>query len=219
MSTTSPDGGNAATPSQSRGPSAAEKASEVSKQVSTQAARVGDTAVEQAKRVSQQTTFQAQSLLDQSKQHLREQAGVQTRQLADAVERLGNQVQALVDGEPEQAGALSAQAQTAAVKLETFAEEIRARGLDGAVREVEHFGRRRPGLFLLGAAVLGFGVGRMVRTGALQQAGHSDSDVRSISYPLSAGPTHELWQDPTRVAPVGTSPVPPLAESEQSAAR
>ncbi len=51
--------------------------------------------------------------------------------------------------------------------MSACASEIEERGLEGLAAYVVDFARRRPGVFLAGAAVLGFGVGRLIRSGAV----------------------------------------------------
>ena len=57
--------------------------------------------------------------------------------------------------------------QQAATWLDTCAAQIEDRGLEGLASDVVDFARRRPGVFLAGAALLGVGVGRLIRSGAI----------------------------------------------------
>ena len=54
----------------------------------------------------------------------------------------------------------------AAEKLDQAADEIELRGIDGLVDEVSAFARRNPTAFVVGAALAGFGVGRVLRAGS-----------------------------------------------------
>jgi hypothetical protein len=65
---------------------------------------------------------------------------------------------------------LAAYAEQAAEWLDTSASYIEDRGIEGLAADVVDFARRRPGVFLAGAAVVGFGVGRLVRSGAVSSA-------------------------------------------------
>jgi hypothetical protein len=42
-------------------------------------------------------------------------------------------------------------------------DDIQTRGLTAVLDDVQSFARRRPGAFLVGAALAGFGIGRAVR--------------------------------------------------------
>ena len=51
----------------------------------------------------------------------------------------------------------------AADRLYSLASDIDSRGLSAVLDDLQAFARRRPGAFLVGAAVAGFGIGRAVR--------------------------------------------------------
>jgi hypothetical protein len=76
-------------------------------------------------------------------------------------------------------------------------------GPEGVIQDVAGFARRRPGMFLAGAAGIGFVVGRLVRAGA---ANHSENgSSASDRQPHSNGP---LTREP--------SPLPPPVHSAGS---
>ena len=81
--------------------------------------------------------------------------------------RSDGQAVALSQGRPEQAGPLVDYAEQAATWLDNAASHIEERGLEGLATDVVDFARRRPAVFLAGAAVVGFGVGRLIRSGAI----------------------------------------------------
>ncbi len=142
---------------------AAEQGQQVAKVAVTQARAVADTAREEAAQVSEELSEQARSLLEETKGQLQDQTQTQVERLSETLRRFGAQGQALAEGRPGQAGSLPDYVRDAAGRLEQLADEVDARGVEGLVDDLQSFARRRPGVFLLGAAVMGFGVGRLVR--------------------------------------------------------
>jgi hypothetical protein len=100
---------------------------------------------------------------------------MQASRLAGALFQVGTQAVALSQGRPEQAGPLVDYAEQAADWLDTCASHIEDRGLEGLATDVVDFARRRPAVFLAGAAVVGFGVGRLIRSGAISADGDGDA--------------------------------------------
>ena len=106
-----------------------------------------------------------------------------TEQLASALRDLGEQAQALADGRPEDAPTLTDYVGRAADglyggadRLHAVASDIEQRGVSGVLDDLQTFARRRPGAFLLGAAVVGFGIGRVVKTEKQRRSEEEDSD-------------------------------------------
>jgi hypothetical protein len=137
---------------------------------SEQATELGSTVREQTARVRGEVVEQGKTLAEEARSQAEAQAHAQSRRLADSLSRLGDEVRALAEGRPDEAGTVrpyvSNAADTvydAADRLYTLASDIDTRGLTGVLDDLQAFARRRPGAFLLGAAVAGFGVGRAVR--------------------------------------------------------
>lgn len=131
------------------------------------ARQLADTVRTQADQVKGELTGQARELLADTRAQLQDQADAQTTRLASALYQVGTQAVALADGRPEQSGPLAEYAEQAATWLDDAASHIEERGLEGLAVDMVDFARRRPGVFLTGAAVLGFAVGRLVRSGAV----------------------------------------------------
>lgn len=165
------------------------EASRVTSTATTQAKRVKATAVDQTKAVAQtanqdvrelagtvrsqaeqvkgELAGQVRDLLSETQGQLQEQADYQAGRLAGVLAQVGGQAVALSEGRPEQAGPLVDYAEQAAAWLDNCASHIEERGLEGLATDVVDFARRRPAMFLAGAAVAGFGVGRLIRSGAV----------------------------------------------------
>jgi len=128
----------------------------------------------QADQVKGELSDQAWEMLAETRGQLQDQADMQASRLAQALFQVGSQAVALSQGRPEQAGPLVDYAEQAATWLDTCAAQIEERGLEGLATDVVDFARRRPGLFMAGAAVLGLGVGRLIRSGAVSANGDGD---------------------------------------------
>ena len=159
---------------------AVDEGKQVAEAAATQARDVASTAREEAAHVGEELSEEARSLLEETKAQLEEQAQTQVERLAETLRRFGSQGQSLSEGRPAQAGPLPAYIRDAAGRLEQLADDIDARGVDGLLEDLQSFARRRPGVFLLGAAGVGFGVGRLIR------AKSSDGDETEPSAPSSA---------------------------------
>lgn len=139
--------------------------------------QLAGTVRDQADQVKGELAGQARELLSDTRFHLQAQADVQARRLASALFQIGTQAVALAAGRPQESGPLADYAEQAASWLDTCAAEIEERGLEGIAADVTGFARQRPGVFLAGAAVVGFGVGRLVRSGAVSGGGTDGQEL------------------------------------------
>ena len=199
-------------PTKERGKAAADTASRQGQQVATmvadegnrvmgvasrQAQEVKATVKDQASQLAQELSSQGRGLVAETKQQLQSQAHDQTQNLAQTLFRWGYETQALVDGRPEEAPMVRQYAQQCADKLNDVASEIEERGVEGLIDEVAQFARRRPGAFLLGAAVVGFGGGRLLR-GAKSQDDSIDDDLEVYGQRQLASTSVGGGSSPTR---------------------
>ena len=132
----------------------------------------------QAEQVKGELAGQARGMLTETQGQLQAQADMQASRLASALFQVGGQAVALSEGRPEQAGPLVDYAEQAAMWLDDRASYIEERGLEGLATDVVDFARRRPALFLAGAAAVGFGVGRLVRSGSMS----ADDELGGSAY-------------------------------------
>jgi len=170
---------------------AADQGKQVASTAAQETKQVAGQAMEQAHAVAGVAREQAQTLLDQARTDVRAQADSQTERLAEGLRGLAGQVQALLDGRTEEAGQLPDLARQATQQLESFAGRIGDRGVDGVVQDVTTFARRKPGLFLAGAAALGFVGGRLLRgaQAAQQQGLGQQAPAPGVTPPLPAPAT------------------------------
>jgi len=106
---------------------------------------------------------QVRSMVDQSRTQLRSEANSQGERLSGSMRQMGNQLHALAEGRPQDAGQMVDYTRQAADSIIRYGESLQAKGFDGLLRDTQDFARRRPGTFLLGAAVAGVVVGRFIR--------------------------------------------------------
>jgi hypothetical protein len=136
----------------------------------------------QADQVKGELTGQVKGMLAETQGQLQAQADVQAGRVASALWQVGSQAVALSQGRPEQAGPLVDYAEQAATWLDNAASHIEERGIEGLATDVVDFARRRPAVFLAGAAVVGFGVGRLIRSGAV--SGGNDGEMPALEAPV-----------------------------------
>jgi hypothetical protein len=181
------------------GSAAAQQGSEIGAKAREQAGEVASTAREQAGNVASTAVDEGRQVVSQARDALHEQARSRTDELSKSVRRFGDGMQALAEGRPEEAGQVGDYARQAAGRVNELAQRLETRGYDGVADDVANFARRRPGVFLAAAGVLGFAVGRMVRSGALSSSSSSGSgngsgnqqsgDGFAYSPPLAAAPS------------------------------
>jgi len=154
--TNTPAGGDTGAPTS--------KAKEVAGQAGGQAKQVATEVKEQAREVAGDIKDQAKDLIGQTRTEVRVQADEGTKRVAGGIRTLGEQLQALRDGRPEDAGPVADYAEQARRKIDDVASRLDRDGLDGVMSDLSNFARRRPGVFLLACAGAGFAVARLVRS-------------------------------------------------------
>jgi len=163
-------------------------ASEMAGAVKEQGGEVAAKAAEAGKNVAQETKAQASQVVGQAKEQIHTVVGqartevqgqldAKASQAAGGLRTLSEQLNALQQGRPEQAGQIGTYISEAQRAVTSFAERIDRDGVQGVMNDVTQFARRRPGLFLLGAATVGFAMGRTLRAGmaASQEDGSNGS--------------------------------------------
>lgn len=146
------------------------------------AKKVASEATAQVKDVAQQAKSQLTDLVGQSKEELRSQAQAKSEQAASGLRRLSEQITALSNGRPAEAGALPTYLDDARRRVVGVAETLEQRGPQGLLEDISSYARRKPGTFLVIAGAAGFAIGRIVRgASGSQEPGHTGTG----SYPGS----------------------------------
>jgi hypothetical protein len=136
--------------------------------------RVAETASDQGAQVAREARAQARDLLGQARDQVTEQARNTQGQAADGLHSLAGELREMANG-GERQGVASDLAAEAADRLGSLADWLGRREPGDLVEEVRRLARRRPGAFLLGAAVAGVLAGRLTR-GTIDAKRDTDSD-------------------------------------------
>ncbi|OEJ34629.1 hypothetical protein [Streptomyces subrutilus] len=162
-----------------------DKAGEGASLVGAKAAEVGGTAKEQAANVVGEATAQARDLVGQLRTQLTGQAETQTQRLAENVRRLSQELRELGEnGKPD--STMAGVARQIADGGHQMAAHVEKRGPDGLISDLQGFARRRPGVFLAGAALAGFVVaraGKGVSAATSSDASGGSSEDRGAAAP------------------------------------
>ncbi len=164
--------------------------------------QVASTATDQAKNVAGETKRQAQDLIAQAHGQVKDQAGAQKEKATTGLRSLADELRSVADGNAPQNGMTSDLARQAADKAHEIASWIEARDAGTLLDEVRALARRKPGTFLLGAALAGVAAGRLTR--GVVAANSSDdaaspSQVTTSSYDVGNSATYEATHPATAV--------------------
>jgi hypothetical protein len=147
--------------------------------------QVASTAADQANQVAQETRRQASDLISQAGSQVSEQAGSQKEKAVGGLRSLSDELRSMAEGNGAQAGMVGDLARQAADKAQEFAGWLDQRDPGSLIEEVRSLARRRPGAFLLGAAIAGVAAGRLTR-GAVAANSSSGSDTYSTGTGMGA---------------------------------
>ncbi len=149
--------------------------------------QVASTAADQARNVVAETKQQAAGLVDQGRTQVRQQVVSQQQKAGQSLSSLAEQLRGMVDGNAPAPGPARDLIQQGAGRVQDFADMLQNREPADLLEDVRSFARRRPGAFLLGAAVAGVLAGRLT-SGV--KAAHSDgpsSGTRSLTGTSTTG--------------------------------
>src|SRR6478752_4262689 len=128
-----------------------------------QVKQAAGTAVEQGKDVIGEARGQLGSLASDAQQQVQEQGSVQKERAASGLRRLGDELTAMAGSESAQGGVATDLVQQAGTKAHDLAGWLDQRDPGALLDELRDLGRRKPGLFLLGALTAGVVAGRLTR--------------------------------------------------------
>lgn len=152
----SPDDDTAAAVKQT----AQEKTGEGIGLVSEKATDVAGTAKERAGDLAEETSSQVREVGGELRDQLEEQARTQTQRLARSVRQLADELSTMGESGEQSSPATKAVRQIAD-RGHDVAAKLEDRGPRGLVSDLQDFARRRPGVFLAGAALAGFATARL----------------------------------------------------------
>jgi hypothetical protein len=126
------------------------------------ATEVAGTAAEQGRAVKGEAVAQARRMSDEVRNRVGDEAQSQARRAAQALRQWSDDLASMAEGsKPDSpARAIVTRAADGGRRAAGYLDE---RGFDGAIEELQRFARRRPGVFLAGAALAGLAVGRIAK--------------------------------------------------------
>jgi hypothetical protein len=166
------------------------EAAKTAEHARTATAEVAQTAKEQARQVTQEATDQARRVVDDARQRLSGELDSQTGRAASGLREWAQELDRMAE-----AGSDGSPVHTAVRQLSDggrqAADYLDDHGVGGVVERVGDFARRRPGTFLIGAAVTGFLAGRLAKAtasaGSSGPAGGQETTGAHVPVPASAG--------------------------------
>ena len=129
-------------------------------QAKDQAKHVAGVATDEAKSVAGDVREQARGLLDETKSQVQDQSRTQRDRLVETLRTFSDDL----DGMAEQRGGMASDAaREVANRARSFTQQLDGREPAELLDDLRSFARRRPGMFLAGAAIAGVVVGRVLR--------------------------------------------------------
>ncbi len=190
-----------------------DEAASVAGDAKAEAQQVAQHAADQARDVANEATAHARELFDTTRSELTGQANTAQSKLAELLRTLTNELDSMVAGAQDQRGLASEAASTLGSQTGRAADFLESRDFPQVVDEVSNFARRRPGTFLLGAALTGLVAGRLTRgmTASPDTSATTPTPVaRYGEYPVGGTP---VGREPVGVDTVGVAPVAPVGDA------
>lgn len=180
-------------------------AGDVASTAGDEAKRVAGEAANQARSVIEEAKGQVSGLAGQARDELRAQAADRGQQAAQGLRTLSDQLGALSEGRPQEAGPLTDYLGEARSKVSSYASRLDDRGFEGVLQDVGDFARRRPGVFLAAALGAGFLAGRLVRSGGGSTGEPGPSSTSSGQLPTPS-PSVPMVEAPPLAIPSAATP-------------
>jgi ElaB/YqjD/DUF883 family membrane-anchored ribosome-binding protein len=170
------------------------------------AADVASTAKEQTRQVAQEAKHQTRQVVNDVRERVGREADDQARRVSQGIGKLADELSSMAEhsSEGSPAGAALRQVADTGRQAARFLDE---RGAGGLLETAQDFARRKPGTFLIGAAVAGFLVGRVVKSA--NGSADSRQDRAGTGGPDTAGTTRV---EAGRTAQPVVAPAPPPYE-------
>jgi hypothetical protein len=169
----------------------------------SEAGHVAETAKGEAKAVAQEVKYQAKDLFAQTQRELKDQAQVQQQRAASGLRSMSDELDSMT-ASAQNPGMATDLLRQASSRMAGAAAWLGDRDPGSLLYEVKSFARRRPGTFIIGAAVLGIVAGRLTRALAANASDASDATPGARS--VTAGPTYAGTGMPTTSAQLYATP-------------
>jgi hypothetical protein len=162
------------------------EASDLKDTAVSEAGHVAETAKGEAKAVAREVKYQAKDLFAQTQRELKDQAQVQQQRAAVGLRSVSDELQSLTANAQNPGLAVDLLNQVS-TRLSGAASWLGDRDPGAVLSEVKSFARRKPGTFIIGAAILGIVAGRLTRALVSNASDdHTDSTPR-VNSPRPVG--------------------------------
>jgi hypothetical protein len=197
---------------------------EVGQSVKQAGGEVVGTTTEQARGVAEEAGRQARDLLNEARDQVRDQARAGQQKAAGGLSGIAKQLDGMAEIADKfgDASITSELVRQVSGQMQNVASWLEQREPDDLLHEVRNWARRRPGVFLLGAAVAGMAAGRVTRGGiAAQTTSSADSapvpppppPPSPVAVSRPAAPLSDEMPPPMRPTTEVPSPAGPLPPS------
>lgn len=167
---------------------------------------------EHARDVGGEAVERGRNLAGQVGERLSEEARSQNDRLVSGLQKLADDLEQMSDGNGSVAATMAQQVGATSRQAATYLQQ---HGPEGLLREVQEFARRKPGVFLIGAAVAGFVAGRVGKGLLSSESTTTPSAVSAGTVPAGVSrmtgvaftPTGELRPTATGAAPLPSEPL------------
>ncbi|HEX6195994.1 MAG TPA: hypothetical protein VFZ37_08790 [Jiangellaceae bacterium] len=168
--------------------SARQQESAVTDEAKKAAGGVAHTTRDQARTVGSEAQTQARQVGRQVREKVRTEAESQAHRLAGNLRQWSEELFAMADSAKPDAAPREFVSGLANAGRST-ADYLDEHGVGGTMQEIQGYARRRPGAFLVGAALAGFAVGRTAKATREAPAQSSQPTQQSTSGAAAEGPS------------------------------
>jgi ElaB/YqjD/DUF883 family membrane-anchored ribosome-binding protein len=174
------------------------EAADLKDTASTQAQDVLGTAKDEAASVLGEAKTQAKDLYAQTQRELKEQAGMQQQRIAGGLRSVSDELDSMASNSTG-TGVAGDLVQQVSGRLSAVSTWLGDRDPSAVLAEVKGYARRKPGTFILVAAVVGVAVGRLTRA----LAANASDDKGASTAPVP--PPAQVHPDPSVPVPVAST--------------
>jgi len=191
-------------PQNSTTQTAKDEASSVARTAADSGGQVADTAKQEGQKVVSEAVGQARNLVGEARAQVAQQATSQQSKAISTVRTLGEELQTMASSS-DSSGIAAEVVRQAATRVQGVADWLENREPQDLVEDARNFARRKPGVFLLGAAAAGLAAGRLTRAGVdvKRDTSSSSSQTALPSYETTYTTSYETT--PTYAGTAATS--------------
>lgn len=191
------------------------EASDLKDTAVSEAGHVAETAKDEAKAVVTEVKNQAKDLYAQTQRELSDQAHLQQQRLASGLHSVSRELDSMT-ANAENPGLAADLLRQSSRRLAGAGTWLSDRDPGAVLAEVKSFARRKPGTFIIGAAILGIIAGRLTRALASNASDeHAASSESMRTAPSRAGlpaPSAQQWSATPSAQQWSATP-PPVEET------